>query len=274
MDKNSLLIIIFTVVVALVVAFVLGVLLGLFKKIFAVKVDEKVQACRDALPGANCGGCGYAGCDGFAAAVAKGEAPANGCSAGGAEVAAQIGKILGQEVSVEKKVAFLACHGTKDCAKSRGKYVGINTCKAVALNSNNTKLCSFGCIGNGDCVAVCKFDALSMGEDGLPKVNYQKCVGCGACVKQCPKRLFKLVNAQTKGAVALCSSRSDNKPQIKKDCSVGCFKCGMCARKCPNQAIDVSSGLPVVDYSKCNSCGTCITACPDKVLVLMEDSLR
>lgn len=263
--------ILFTIIVAVAVAFVLGILLGLFKKIFAVEVDPKAQAIRDALPGANCGGCGYAGCDGYAAAVAAGEAPANACSAGGPSVAAQLGQILGVEVSSEKKVAILACHGTKECAKSKGEYEGIKTCKAAALSINGTKVCAFGCIGYGDCVTACKFDAVQMGEDGLPVMDYSKCTGCGACVKACPKRLLSLRPAATKGSVALCSNHSDNKPQIRKDCSVGCFKCGMCARKCPSQAIDVSSGIPVVDYSKCNSCGECIKACPDKVLYLFQD---
>lgn len=260
-----------TIAVAAIVALVLGILLGLFKKIFAVEVDPKAQEIRDALPGANCGGCGYAGCDGYAAAVAAGEAPANACSAGGPSVAAQLGKILGVEVSSEKKVVFLACHGTKDCAKSKGEYEGVKTCKAAALSINGTKVCSFGCIGYGDCVEACQFDAVKMGEDGLPVVDYSKCTGCSACVKSCPKHLLSLRAFNTKGSVALCSNHSDNKPQIRKDCSVGCFKCGMCARKCPSQAIDVSSGIPVVDYSKCNSCGECIKACPDKVLYLFQD---
>lgn len=266
--------ILFTGLVALGVAFILGLLLGLFKKIFAVEVDEKVQQVRDILPGANCGGCGFPGCDGFAAAVCKGEAPAGGCSAGGADVAAKIGKVLGQQVSVERKVALLACKGTKECAKARPNYIGVKSCKAVALAANNTKLCSFGCIGLGDCVKVCKFGALSLGEDGLPKVDYSKCTGCGACVNACPKHLFNLTNANLKGAVALCSNHSDNKPQIKKDCSAGCFKCGLCAKKCPKEAIDISGGIPKIDYEKCISCKLCVKACPDQVIVMLQDIIK
>lgn len=262
--------IIYTIIVAAIIAILLGILLGLFKKIFHVDTDPKVQLVRDALSGANCGGCGLAGCDAFAAAVVKGDAPTNGCVAGGSDCAKKVAEILGQAgVEVKPKVAFLACAGSKDCAVSKAEYIGMKTCKAAQLTMSGTKKCTFGCIGFGDCVAVCPFGALSMGEDGLPKVNKSKCVACGKCAAACPKHLFKFIDADTKGAIALCSNKSDNKPQIRKDCSKGCFKCGMCARKCPEQAIDVSSGLPVIDYKKCTSCGTCVSACVDKVLVIL-----
>ncbi len=263
--------IITTMLVALVVAFLLGVLLGLFKKIFAVQVDPKVQAIQDVLSGGNCGGCGYAGCAAFAAAVASGEAPANGCVAGGPSVAAKVGEILGVSVSAQKKVTVLACKGTTGCAVSRGTYNGIKTCAAAAQAVNGTKLCSFGCVGYGDCVEACPFDAIHMGKDGIPVVDYKKCVGCGKCAKACPKKLFSIVDADRKGAVALCSNHSDNKPAIKKNCSVGCIKCGICVRKCPQKCIELINGIPAVDYSKCTSCKECINACPDKVLALVQD---
>ncbi len=262
--------ILYTIIVAAIIAILLGILLGLFKKIFHVDTDPKVQLVRDALSGANCGGCGLAGCDAFASAVVKGDAPANGCVAGGSDCAKKVAEILGQAgVEVKPKVAFLACAGTKDCAADKAEYIGIKTCKAAQLTLNGTKKCAFGCIGLGDCVKVCPFGALSMGEDGLPKVNKAKCVACGKCASACPKHLFRMIDADTKGAIGVCSNKSDNKVQIKKDCSRGCFKCGMCARKCPEQAIDCSSGLPVIDYTKCTSCGTCVSACVDKVLCIL-----
>jgi len=262
--------IIATVVVALVIGFLLGLLLGLFKKIFFVKVDPKVSAVREVLSGANCGGCGYAGCDAFAEAVVKGDAPVSGCVAGGAACADQVAAVMGVSAgSAVPKVAFLACNGNKDVAQSRGVYNGVQTCAAAQLTMNGTKKCSFGCIGLGDCVEVCPFGALSLGENGLPNVDKEKCVGCGKCSKACPKHLFVLIDANTKGPIAACSCHSDNKPQIRKDCSNGCFKCGMCARKCPAQAIDVSAGIPKIDYTKCTSCGECVKACPDKVLLMM-----
>ncbi|MCH5291840.1 MAG: RnfABCDGE type electron transport complex subunit B [Treponema sp.] len=267
--------IIATMCVALVLAFILGVLLGLFKKLFAVKVDPKIEAVREVLSGGNCGGCGYAGCDAFAAAVVCGDAPATGCVAGGPAVAQHIAEILGVDAgAAEKHVAFLACHGTTDCAKPRGIYNGVKTCVAAQQAVNGTKMCAFGCVGYGDCAEACPFGAISMGANGLPSVDYTKCVGCGKCVKACPKKLFRLIPAETKGAVARCSCHSENKPQIRKDCTAGCFKCGMCARKCPSQSIDLATGIPQIDYTTCTSCGECVKACPDKVLVLAQDILH
>lgn len=265
-------IIIYTIIVAVSIAFILGLLLGLFKKVFHVDMDPKVEAVRNVLSGANCGGCGMAGCDAFASAVVKGDAPSNGCVAGGSQCAIDISKILGQAgIEVKPKVAFIACQGNNTCALSKGDYIGIKTCEAAQLVMNGTKKCSFACIGYGDCVNVCPFDALSMGQDGLPSVDYEKCVACGKCVKTCPKKLIKIIDLDTKGPLALCSNHSDNKAQIRKDCTFGCFKCGLCAKKCPEGAIDLSSGIPQIDYSKCTSCGECIKACPDKVLELFEN---
>ncbi len=259
-----------TVIVSLSIGFFLGLLLGLFKKIFAVKVDPKIQMVRDALSGANCGGCGYAGCDAFAEAVVEGKAPSSGCVAGGAACAEAIAGILGGgETASTPKIAFLACNGTKSAAPEKGNYIGIKTCRAANLVSSGTKKCSFGCIGFADCVEECPFDALYMGGDGLPVVDAEKCVGCGKCVKSCPKNLFRLIERNFRGAIARCSCRSENKAQIRKDCSAGCFKCGICVKKCPEGAIALVDGLPLVDGEKCTSCGECVKACPDGVLELM-----
>ena len=192
--------VIFTIIVALIIGFLLGLLLGLFKKIFAVEVDPKVAAIREVLSGANCGGCGYAGCDSFAAAVASGQAPVSGCVAGGAGCAQAISKIMGVEGGAAvKKAALLLCQGSTECAKSKGIYNGVKTCKAANLAVNGTKLCAFGCIGYGDCEAACPFGAISMGAKGLPEVNKEKCVGCGKCELHCPQGIAirqELKNAQ------------------------------------------------------------------------------
>lgn len=263
-------IVISTIIVALTIGFLLGLLLGLFKKIFSVKVDPKIQAIRDALSGGNCGGCGYAGCDSFAEAVVKGDASPSGCVAGGADCASAIARIMGSAGSTRiVKIAFLACNGTKESASDKGEYIGVKTCRGAQLVAGGTKKCSFGCIGFGDCAEVCPFDAICMGSHGLPVVNREKCVGCGKCVKACPKGLFILIPKDSKGAIARCSCRSDNKAQIKKDCSAGCFKCGMCVRKCPKTAIQMVNGIPSIDRDKCDSCGECIKSCPDKVLAFL-----
>lgn len=263
--------ILITVLISLVLAFLLGFLLGLFKKIFYVKVDPKVQAVRDVLPGANCGGCGFPGCDGFAAACAAGKAPANGCAAGGPSTAKKVGEVLGVSVSAEAKVSVLACQGTNVCAARRGIYNGIHNCRSAMLTVNGTKMCTFGCIGFGDCVEACSFGALSMSEDGIPHVDYAKCTGCGVCVKTCPKKLFVLLPAETKGAVPLCSNRSEDRVHIRKNCTVGCIKCGKCTRDCKQGAISLVNGLPVIDYAKCNNCGECVTSCPEHVFKLFDE---
>lgn len=265
-------IILYTIICAVIIAFILGVLLGLFKKIFHVDTNPKVEAVRNVLSGANCGGCGLAGCDAFAGAVVKGDVAVNGCVAGGSECASKIAEILGSKnIKIIPKVAVVACKGNKECAADKGVYEGVKSCKAAQIAINGTKKCAFGCIGFGDCLVACPFNAIKMGQDGLPIINYNRCIGCGNCVKACPKNLIKIIEKDTKGPISLCSNKSDNRPQIKKDCSYGCIKCGICVKKCPSQCIDLSSGIPVIDYSKCTSCKECINSCPDKVLLLVKD---
>lgn len=264
-------VIIYTILVALILSFLLGFLLGFFKKIFYIKVDPLQEQIRSVLPGANCGGCGYPGCDGYAASCASGIASADGCTAGGVAVAKAIGEILGVSVSAEKQVILLACQGSKEHAQPKGEYVGVKTCAAAKLAINGTKMCSWGCIGFGDCVNVCKFNALSMGEDGLPHVDKKNCTGCGMCVKTCPQKLFMKLPDSQEGAIALCSNRSQIKASILKNCKKGCIKCGKCERSCKKGAIKLVDGIPVVDYTLCDSCGDCVAGCPTHVLKLLQD---
>jgi Na+-translocating ferredoxin:NAD+ oxidoreductase RNF subunit RnfB len=259
-------VVIITAIFAFVLAFILGAALGVFKKIFAVPVDEKVAAVRAALPGANCGACGYPGCDGFAAAAASGSAPANGCAAGGPSVAAKVAAIVGGDANMTPVVAVLACRGSREYAPLKGEYIGVQTCRAAKLSAGGTKLCAWGCLGYGDCTQVCKFGALSMGADGLPVIDRSKCTGCKACVAECPQQLIKAMPQDTNGALAFCSNRNTVKAQVLKTCKVGCIKCEACVRNCPTQAITMEKGIPVVDYSKCTACQTCFSKCPTKVM--------
>lgn len=266
-------IIIATLIVSLVLAVVLGFLLGFFKKVFHVEVDPVRAEIRAALPGANCGACGYPGCDGLAAAIALGEAPVNSCTVGGSATAASIGKIMGVKADAETQVAVLLCQGTKEKCKPKAEYNGVKTCQGAKLAINGTKLCDYGCIGFGDCETACPFDAIHVKEDGLPHVDYAKCTGCGLCVNTCPQKILTRVPTARKGAIALCSNRNSRKAQVIKDCKAGCIKCGKCEKVCPKECIKVTDGIPLVDYAICDSCGECVKNCPTKVLSLIEDKI-
>lgn len=263
-------IVLITLGFSIALAFVLGMALGFFKEKFKVEVDPKIEKVRNLLPSVNCGACGYPGCDGYAEAVAAGNAPLNKCSPGGKAVAESLGALLGVSASAEDAVAVLLCQGTKDVAPAKGEYVGVQTCRGAKLSAGGTKQCSFGCLGFGDCTQVCQFDALHMGEDGLPHVDYDKCTGCGLCVKECPQQILTLVPKARKGSVVLCSNRSVVKSTVIKSCKVGCIKCDACVRACPEQCITMVNGIPVTDYTKCTSCGICVQKCPTKCYELLE----
>lgn len=254
-------------------AAILGLALGWFKEMFKVERDPKIDEVRNALPGVNCGGCGYPGCDGYAEAVAGGNAPVTKCAPGGSAVASALASLMGVNAAAEDVVAVLLCQGAKDKAPAKGEYVGVKTCRAAKLSAGGTKLCAWGCLGYGDCTKVCQFDALHMGEDGLPHVDYAKCTGCGLCVQECPQAILATVPRSRKGSVVVCSNRNTIKANVMKTCKVGCIKCEACVRVCPEQCISMVNGIPVTDYSKCTSCGLCVEKCPTKCYKLLETDI-
>ena len=262
-------IIIITLVVSVVLAFAIGLGLGFFQEKFKVERDPKIDKIKAALPGANCGACGFPGCDAYANAVFKGEDPSK-CTSGGKKTAEDLAAILGVAVTVVDKVAVLLCQGTRERAPEKGDYVGIKTCTAAKLSAGGTKLCAWGCLSYGDCESVCAFDAIHVRPDGIPHVDFDNCTGCGQCVKACPQKILTLVPKDRKGAVALCSNRNVIKAMVRKTCSVGCFKCELCVKSCPQKAIKMENGTPVVDYSLCDSCNVCVEKCPSKVFKLLE----
>lgn len=265
-----MLIVLITIGFSAILAFVIGVALGWFQQKFKVERDPKIDEVRAVLPGANCGGCGFPGCDGYAEAVATGRAPTTKCSAGGTSTAEAVSKIMGVEAVTENQVAVLLCQGGKDIAAPKGEYVGLRNCRAAKLSTASVKTCSWGCQGYGDCVNVCKFDALEMGPDGLPHVDYDSCTGCGMCAEECPQKLFAIVPASRKGSVVLCSNRNTIKANVLKTCKTGCIKCELCVKNCPEKCISMVNGIPVTDYSKCTSCGTCVTKCPTHAYSMIE----
>jgi len=260
--------ILITTLMITIIGLVVGAGLVFTAKKFYVEVDEREAAVREALPGNNCGACGYAGCDAMAAAIAKGEAPVNGCPVGGASVADKIGGIMGVSAEAgEKKAAFVRCKGSCDVTRNQGNYIGIKDCRSAVLAGINITECSFGCIGFGSCEQVCPEDAIHV-VNGVAVVNENRCVSCGLCVKACPKGLIEIKPVNNKVAVQ-CSNK-DRGPQVKAVCSAGCIGCHLCEKQCESDAIHVVDNLAHIDYGKCTGCGKCAAKCPAKVITMPE----
>jgi Na+-translocating ferredoxin:NAD+ oxidoreductase RNF subunit RnfB len=255
--------VLYPVLILGVLGLVFGALLAFASIKFFVEVDERVTKIREILPGANCGGCGFPGCDGYADGVVNAGVKVNLCAAGGSAVAGGIAEIMG--VSGEASIpvrAFLKCKGSPDLSVGNAIYAGIKDCRSAAvLPGGSPKACLFGCIGLGTCEKVCVFGAMTI-KDGLASVDPSKCVGCGTCVAICPKSVLTLI-PQTSNVQVVCNSNWRG-PDVKKVCSVGCIGCGVCAKVCPAGAITVERNLAVVDAAKCTNCGTCVAKCPAK----------
>lgn len=254
-----------TAVVAVVGLFI-GIFLGVAAIKFEVEVDPKEEAVLGLLPGNNCGGCGFAGCSGLAAAIAKGEAPVNACPVGGETVGKQIAEVMGVEAEEkEKMVAFVMCQGDCDKAKVDYDYTGIEDCSMLSfVPGGGPKKCNYGCLGFGNCVKVCPFDAIHV-VNGIAVVDKEACKACGKCVEACPKHLIELVPYKAASLVS-CSSKEKG-PVVMKACDVGCIGCGICKKNCPADAIVVENFLAKIDYEKCTGCGICKEKCPKKAIV-------
>ena len=246
--------------VILAIALIVGVLLLVCSHLFFVPENPLKKKIRECLPGANCGACGYKGCDDYADALANTGAKANLCAPGGKDTADAIGNILGVKAEpVKDTVAFVRCNGHCGVTAKVAEYRGIQTCAAVSMLYGGDNACSFGCLGLGDCAKVCPADAICL-ADGIARIDAERCMSCGLCVSTCPKHIISLIPQQTE-PVVMCSNTQKG-VAAKKACKNACIGCKKCEKTCPNGAITVNNNLATVDYSKCTSCGACAGECP------------
>lgn len=248
----------------------LGLLLSLVlffvAKKFKVEEDPRIDEVEKVMPGANCGGCGFAGCRAFAdAAVKAPNLDNNYCPVGGNDVMKKVAAILGYEIKEKAPmVAVVRCNGTCENRPRTNTYDGVQSCKVKsALYSGDTG-CSFGCLGCGDCVAACQFGAITMNpETGLPEVDETKCTACGACAKACPKGVIELRNKGPRGMRVYVSCINKDKGAVaRKACKAACIGCGKCAKVCIHDAITVESNVAYIDFTKCKLCKKCVAECP------------
>lgn len=252
------------VILCTIVGAIGAVILVAAAKFMAVEEDPRIEQVASCLAGANCGGCGYAGCADYAKAVVMDGVACDKCAPGGPAATAAIAKIMGGEASAVAKKAVVQCQGNSEHCKPSYDYEGIQTCAAAAALYGGPKTCAFACIGLGDCTKVCKFDAIHI-VDGVAVVDQEKCTGCGACANICPKKVIMIDKAGPEKPVVLCSN-GDKGPAAMKACTTACIACGMCQRNCPSDAIHVVDNIARIDYDKCTGCGTCVAKCPKKII--------
>ncbi len=249
------------------VALVLGGLLAFASIVFKVETDEREEQIAQILPGANCGGCGYAGCGAFAKAIVSEGAEITKCNLMTDDKLNSIAAIMGMQAGKKvKKVAHVSCRGTCDVAKDKYEYYGVADCITASQLGGGPKACSYGCLGLGSCAEKCAFGAISI-VDGVAVVDKAKCVGCGACANICPKGLIAVLKDKPTAFVN-CASK-DKGAVVRNVCDAGCIGCKICEKKCEFDAIHVEDNLAKVDADKCTACGACTEACPKKIIEII-----
>lgn len=256
--------------VAVAALIVLGALGGLFgivlavsSRIFRVEVDERIERIHEALPGVNCGGCGYPGCFSYAEALVMEGAEPGLCAPGGSDTAEKIGEILGLDVGESVTIyPIVRCQGSD--AELSFEYDGIPTCEAASILQGGFKQCTAGCLGLGDCVRACPVDAITM-KNGIPEIDEEICISCGTCAEICPRDIIEMRPADHFVHV-LCLNTEKGKA-AKSACPASCIACRKCEKECPFDAIHVIDNLAVIDYEKCRNCGKCVKVCPMEVIV-------
>ena len=259
-----------SIIVLGIIGLAAAVILYFVAQKFKVEEDTRIDEVTELLPGANCGGCGYPGCRGFAEACVKAETLENMlCPVGGLPTMCKISEILGHAVcQASPKIAVVRCNGTCQNRPRTNKFDGALNCKIAAQLYAGETNCSYGCFGFGDCVEACQFEAIKINpETGIPEVNEEKCTACGACVKACPKKVIELRNKGPKGRRVFVSCVNKDKGGVaRKACSAACIGCGKCQKVCPFGAIKVENNLARIDYSLCVNCGICASKCPRKII--------
>lgn len=241
-----------------------GVLLTVVSRFFAVPENETVKKVRACLPGANCGACGYKGCDDYASALAESGAKPNLCVPGGQDTANALADVLGVEAGAAKSVAaFVHCNGNCEATSKKAEYDGIVSCRAASMLYGGPDACRFGCIGLGDCASVCPADAICV-RDGIARIDTERCLGCGLCSETCPKKLISMIPKQN--SVAVMCHNKDKGADARKACKNACIGCKKCEKLCENGAVSVKENLAAIDYEKCTGCGACAEGCPTGAL--------
>ncbi|MBO4826096.1 MAG: Fe-S cluster domain-containing protein [Prevotella sp.] len=271
---NSILI---AVIVLGAIALIAAVVLYVASKRFAVQEDPRVEQVTAVLPGANCGGCGFPGCAGMADALVKacdkGSLEGLSCPVGGPAVMDQVADLLGMAIAQsDPMVAVVRCNGTCELRQRIAVYDGLQTCAAVNACGAGETACGFGCLGCGDCVSACQFDAISINsETGLPEVDDEKCVACGACVKACPRHIIELRKKGPKNRrIYVRCVNKDKGPAAMKACKAACIGCGKCQKECKFEAITVENNVAYIDFNKCRLCKKCVEACPTKAITALN----
>lgn len=258
--------IIFSILVLVITATLAAIILYFVAQKFKVIEDPRIDLVEDMLPGANCGGCGYAGCRSLAEAIVTNNSLAGiKCPVGGADIMIGIGKFMGLEAEeTAPQIAVIRCNGGSVNTRSKVEYEGVRDCLYAHLNMASEGGCPNACLGLGSCVDVCAFDAIEINlKTKLPEVNEKNCVACGACVEVCPRNIIELRNKGIKNRRVFVSCVNTEKGGlVKKNCNVSCIGCGKCVKACPFDAIILENNLAYIDYNKCKLCRKCVEVCP------------
>lgn len=258
----------YPILIMTLIGLISGVFLAIATKFFHIEKDERIDVIKDLLPNVNCGACGYTGCVALANAIVKDGVSAETCPVASMQAINDISKVMNVSISdSSKKIAVIMCNGGKN-ATDKYEYHGVKDCYSMSLLLGGIKDCAYGCLGGGSCVDVCPFNAITMGDKGIPIVDSEICTGCGICVEECPKNIINLFN-KGEFATVKCASK-DKGPDTKKFCVVGCIGCKICEKVCPEKIIVVNNYLAKIDESKCSLCGECVKNCPVSAIEIIK----